>query len=70
MNERGQFKEGKLDLGSFEHERKRRRAVTARMSRVKRKKFLESMESDVARLSDENAKLKQIWKVSLHLCVH
>ena len=63
VNERGQAKEGKLDLGSFEHERKRpkcpsRKAVTARMCRLK-KKFLEHLESDVARLSAENARLKQ-----------
>jgi archaellum component FlaC len=64
VNERRNFKKGKLDFGNFERERKRpncptRNAVMARMNRLKKKKFLESIESDVARLSDENAKLKQ-----------
>ena len=64
VNERGQSKQGKQDLRSFEHERKRpkcpsRKAVTARKCRLKKKKFLEYLESDVARLSAENARLKQ-----------
>lgn len=64
VNERRNCKKGKQDLGNFEHERKRpkcpsRNAVMARMNRLKKKKFLESLERDVARLSDENAKLKQ-----------
>lgn len=64
VNERRNFKKEKLDFGNFESERKRpkcpsRNAVMARMNRLKKKKFLESLESDVARLSDENAKLKQ-----------
>jgi hypothetical protein len=64
VNERRSFKKGKLDFGYFERERKQTNcpsinAVRARMNRLKKKKFLGSLESEVARLSDENAKLKQ-----------
>lgn len=64
MSER---KNCKIEKSDFEHERKRpkcasKNAIMARMNRHKRKKYLESLERDVAQLSDENAKLKQTLK--------
>jgi hypothetical protein len=57
-------KNEKFDFKKSEHERKRpkcssKNAVMARMNRLKKKSFMESLQSDVARLSDENIKLKQ-----------
>jgi hypothetical protein len=54
----------KLEFRKFERERKRpmcssKNAVLARMNRLKKKYFVESLQRDVARLCDENAKLKQ-----------
>jgi hypothetical protein len=64
VNEGRHFKKGKQDFGNFEHERKpsecpSRKAVMARMNHLKKKNFLESLRTDFARLSDENAKLRQ-----------
>jgi hypothetical protein len=71
-NSRGSFvvkaetgsKKEKLDFKKSEHEGKRpkcssKNAVMARMNRLKKKCLMESLQSDVARLSDENTKLKQ-----------
>jgi len=51
-------------LRKSERERKRpmcssKNAVLARKNRLKKKYFVESLQKDVARLSEENAKLKQ-----------
>lgn len=59
-----EFKKAKLDYRKLERERKRpmcssKNAVLARKNRLKKKYFVESLQRDVARLSDENAKLKQ-----------
>jgi len=58
------YKTAKLDFCKSERERKRpmcssKNAVLARKNRLKKKYFVESLQRDVARLSDENAKLKQ-----------
>jgi hypothetical protein len=63
VNEGRNFKKGKQDFGNFEHERKpsecpSRKAVRERTYRLK-KNLLESLKTDFARLSDENAKLRQ-----------
>jgi hypothetical protein len=55
---------GKMYLKKSERERKRpkcssKNAVMARMNRLKKKYFMESLQNDVARLYDENTKLKQ-----------
>jgi hypothetical protein len=54
----------KMYLKKSERERKRpkcssKNAVMARMNRLKKKYFMESLQNDVVRLSDENTKLKQ-----------
>lgn len=58
------YKKAKLDFRKYERERKRpmctsKNAVLARKNRLKKKYFVESLQRDVARLSDENARLKQ-----------
>jgi hypothetical protein len=57
-------KTAKPDFRKSERERKRpmcssKNAVLARKNRLKKKYFVESLQRDMARLSDENAKLKQ-----------
>ena len=58
------YETGKLDFRKSERERKRpvcssKNALLARKNRLKKKYFVESLQRDVARLSNENAKLKQ-----------
>lgn len=64
LNGESDYKTAKLDLRKSGRERKRpmcssKNAVLARKNRLKKKYFVESLQRDVARLSDENAKLKQ-----------